>query len=258
MIGGEDRTGADVVRSAVFVDFDNVYIGLRNLDPRAAETFASDPAPWLQWIEGGMPGREAPRLSDLGERRVLIRRCYLNPVAFSGFRPFFTRAGFSVVDCPPLTGQGKTSTDIHMVMDILDTLAAYDHVGEYIVLSGDADFTPVLLRLRAHDKRTVVLPVGPAAAAYRAAADRVLAENDFVEVGLGLGALSDAPMMADGAPPSPGDERQAADDGPGAAELRAALLDQGAQDRCRRRGAATPGAGGARAACDVRSGRRRH
>jgi hypothetical protein len=88
MIGGEDRTGGDVVRSAVFVDFDNVYIGLRNLDARAAETFASDPAPWLQWIEGGMPGREAPRLSDLGERRVLIRRCYLNPVAFSGFRPF--------------------------------------------------------------------------------------------------------------------------------------------------------------------------
>jgi hypothetical protein len=118
-----------------------------------------------------------------------------------------------------LTGQGKTSTDIHMVMDILDTLAAYDHVGEYIVLSGDADFTPVLLRLRAHDKRTVVLPVGPPAAAYRAAADRVLAENDFVEVGLGLGAVS-------GAPTSPRDAGQATDDGRGAAELRAALLDQ--------------------------------
>src|SRR4051812_18275266 len=191
MIASEGSGGDDVLRSAVFVDFDNVYIGLRNLDPHAAEAFASDPSPWLSWIEGGMPGREDPRLSDLGERRVLIRRCYLNPVTFAGFRPFFTRAGFSVIDCPPLTGQGKTSTDIHMVMDILDTLARYEHVSEYIVLSGDADFTPVLLRLRATDKRTVVLPVGPAAAAYRAAADRVLAENDFVEVGLGLGGASE-------------------------------------------------------------------
>jgi hypothetical protein len=172
-------------RSALFVDFDNVYIGLRNLDPHAAERFAADPRPWLAWIEEGMPGREDPRLGDLGDRLVLIRRCYLNPVAFAAHRPVFTRAGFSVIDCPPLTAQGKTSTDIHMVMDILDTLRDYEHISEYIVLSGDADFTPVLLRLRAHDRRTVVLPVGPAAAAFRASADRVLAENDFVDIALG-------------------------------------------------------------------------
>ena len=171
--------------SALFVDFDNVYIGLRNLDLRAAERFAADPRPWLAWIEEGMPGREDPRLGDLGDRLVLIRRCYLNPVAFAAHRPVFTRAGFSVIDCPPLTAQGKTSTDIHMVMDILDTLRDYEHISEYIVLSGDADFTPVLLRLRARDRRTVVLPVGPAAAAFRASADRVLAENDFVDIGLG-------------------------------------------------------------------------
>jgi NYN domain len=174
------------IRSGLFVDFDNVYIGLRNLDAQAAEKFAADPRPWLGWIEEGMPGREDPRLGDLGDRRVLIRRCYLNPVSFSQYRPMFTRAGFTVIDCPPLTTQGKTSTDIHMVMDILDTLHGYEHIGEYIVLSGDADFTPVLLRLRAHDKRTVVLPVGPAAAAFRASADRVLAENDFVDIALGV------------------------------------------------------------------------
>jgi hypothetical protein len=132
-----------------------------------------------------MPGREDPRLGDLGDRLVLIRRCYLNPVAFAAHRPVFTRAGFSVIDCPPLTAQGKTSTDIHMVMDILDTLRDYEHISEYIVLSGDADFTPVLQRLRAHDRRTVVLPVGPAAAAFRASADRVLSENDFVDIALG-------------------------------------------------------------------------
>ena len=55
-------------------------------------------------------------------RRILIRRCYLNPQSFSNFRPYFIRSAFEVVDCPPLTARGKTSTDIHLVMDVLDTL----------------------------------------------------------------------------------------------------------------------------------------
>jgi hypothetical protein len=52
----------------------------------------------------------------------LIRRCYLNPQSFAKFRAFFILSAFEVIDCPPLTSRGKTSTDIHMVMDILDTL----------------------------------------------------------------------------------------------------------------------------------------
>jgi hypothetical protein len=178
----------DAIRSALFVDFDNVYIGLRELDQNAAERFAADPGRWLAWIEAGMPGPVDTDSASIRDRKVLIRRCYLNPVAFARYRPFFIRTGFSVIDCPPLTSQGKTSTDIHMVMDILDTLAQYEHIAEFIVLSGDADFTPVLLRLRSRDKRTTSLTVGPAAAAYRAASDRILTENDFVEVGLGADA----------------------------------------------------------------------
>ena len=34
------------LRCALFVDFDNVYIGLQRLDPSAAEAFASAPTHW--------------------------------------------------------------------------------------------------------------------------------------------------------------------------------------------------------------------
>src|SRR6267378_1898428 len=131
------------IRSALFVDFDNVYSGLQELDPNAAERFASDPSRWLRWIERGMPSSEETLSKDLLGQRVLIRRCYLNTVAYSRFRTFFTRSGLSVVDCPPLTRQGKTTTDIHMVMDILDTLQRYENITNFVILSGDADFTPV-------------------------------------------------------------------------------------------------------------------
>ena len=179
-------------KTALFVDFDNVYLGLRRIDPHAAERFATDPGRWLRWFEAGddAPGER--------ERRVLVRRCYLNPKSFYSYRPDFVRAAFKVVDCPPLTGQGKTSTDVYLVMDVLDVLAELPHIDEYVVLSADADFTPVLLRLRAHDKQTGVLAVGPAASAYTAAADVVITEETFIEDALGLDAdRAAAPVRGD-------------------------------------------------------------
>ncbi len=170
------------LRTALFVDFDNIYIGLRrNLDENAAEMFATDPLRWVRWLERGMPPRSEAGDEFLPRRCVLTRRCYLNPHAHHRYRPFFTRAAFKIVDCPPLTYAGKNSADIQMVMDIIDALEHKTCFDEFVIFSGDSDFTPVLLRLRDHDRRTIVLTIGPAAEAYVAACDRVITEDVFVE-----------------------------------------------------------------------------
>ncbi len=184
-VNGLRRTGCP--RAALFVDFDNIYIGLNSLDSQAAESFGSNPAGWLEWIENGMPAaldscQDAPG----GQRSVLIRNCYLNPRTFYRFRPYFTRSAFTIVDCPPLTEKGKTSSDIRMVMDVLDTLKHETRFDEYIILSGDADFTPVLQRLRAYDRRTTVLAVGPASEAYKSACDYLISVDNFIEFALGV------------------------------------------------------------------------
>ena len=180
------------IKTALFVDFDNIYIGLKEIDYQAAKSFATNPASWLNWIERGMPssgtdgnGHSAAH-SLLQPRAVLVRRCYLNPRTFHSYRPYFIRSAFSVIDCPNLTDKGKNSSDIHMVMDIIDTLSHHTRFDEFIILSGDADFTPVLLRLRAHDRRTAILTIGPAAEAYKAACDRVISEDVFIEDALGV------------------------------------------------------------------------
>lgn len=170
---------------ALFVDFDNMYIGLRDDSAKAAETFATEPGRWLRWLEDGLPGAEVTG-ADGWKRRVLVRRCYLNPIAFGRYRAYFTRSGFSVVDCPPLTAGGKNSADIVMVMDVLDVLGHKTRFDEFILLSGDADFTPVFLRLRAHDRRTTALVATPTAAAYRASSDLLIPEEVFVEQALGM------------------------------------------------------------------------
>ena len=181
-----DQAKEAPIKTALFVDFDNIYLGLKASDPAAAESFATAPARWLNWIEAGMPSAEEERPRPIVERVVLIRQCYLNPRAFHQFRPYFTRSAFSVIDCPPLTTRGKTSSDIRMVMDILDTLQHRTQYDEFIILSGDADFTPVLFQLRAYDYRTTVVSIGPAAEAYKAACDRVITEDTFIEDALGI------------------------------------------------------------------------
>ncbi len=189
-----------VLRSALFLDFDNIYLGLAQGGVGGEEEFARNPIRWLRWLEGSLDSappvrsvRGSREPSDrprepLGDRRrrILIRRCYLNPKSFHWSRPFFIRAGFEVVDTPALTAQGKTSTDIQMALDMVDTLSHTTRFDEFILFSGDADFTPVLRRLREHDRHTIVLATGPTAAAYRSVCDQVVDEERFVEQALGI------------------------------------------------------------------------
>jgi hypothetical protein len=175
------------VRAALFVDFDNIYLGLQREDPNAAEQFATDPGHWLRWLQEKLSSDHVGDAAGVPvRRRILFRRCYLNPSQFGRFRPYFTRSAFEVVDCPPLTSGGKTSADIQMVMDILDALNHATYFEEFIILSGDADFTPVLLRLSKHDRRSTVLAIGPASVAYKAACDLLIDQDTFLEEAMGL------------------------------------------------------------------------
>lgn len=171
----------------MFVDFDNVYSLLHRLDPDAAKTFAEDPARWVRDLAAG---------SDIDGpfvRRFLVQKCYLNPDPYSRYRPNFTRAGFQVVDCPSLTQRGKSSADINLVLDAMDALAASTRFDEFVFLSADADFTPLVMRCRAADRLVTIVTPGPAAAAYRAVADTVVSADLL----LGLLSRVDAPPVLD-------------------------------------------------------------
>ncbi len=157
------------IKTALFIDFDNVYSNLDKSDPRAAVRFAEDPAAWLEWFQLG----QHVAADGAEPRRLLLRRCYLNHSVFGSYRTGFVRAGCSVRDCPPLTTRGKNAADVWMTLDILDAIAHPTGFEEFIILASDADFTPVLLRLREHDRRTVLINDRVMAAALRAACDLV-------------------------------------------------------------------------------------
>lgn len=158
----------------MFVDFDNVYTGLQALDPLAAKRFAEDPKHWADALSTGASGEE--------DRRFLIRNCYLNPMVYSKYRTYWTRAGFRVIDCPSLTQRGKSSTDINLVLDAMDALTGNVEIEEFFIASADADFTSLIQRFRAADRMTTVIAAGAVAFAYREMADHVVESHDFVAI----------------------------------------------------------------------------
>lgn len=184
--------------SAVFVDYDNIYLSLKRKNDEAAKRFARDAAVWTKAIESGAlitstNGPSGPVGSE--QRRIVMNRCYGNPVprrnqsdnstdmnSFPFVRHHFLRAGFEIIDCPPLTAQLKNSSDIRMVMDVVDHLAHGTHFDEFVILSGDADFTPVLHRLRAHARRTVIFANDYTAAPYTAISDGEVREADLINL----------------------------------------------------------------------------
>ena len=166
-------TGVRRITTALFVDFDNVFLGLRRLGEDVAVAWGNDPGRWLSRLEHG-ESADGPFV-----RRMLVRNCYLNPSAFADYRAPFTRAGFRVIDCPSLTQQGKSAADVNLVLDVLDVLQGPLHYDEFFIMSADADFTPLAIRCREADRRVTIAAAGPAAAAYRAVADQVVLAEDL-------------------------------------------------------------------------------
>jgi hypothetical protein len=90
-----------------------------------------------------------------------------------------------------------------MVMDVRDVLNHDTQFDEFIILSGDADFTPVLHRLRAHARRTVVFANDHTAAPYTAISDGEVRDADLMAL------LLEGRIAGDGEARSPGELRAA-------------------------------------------------
>jgi hypothetical protein len=186
------RDSAGVCLSALFIDFDNIYLSLKGRDEEAAARFSRNPSYWLSQIVSGALVRADPPMTGF-RRRIAVGRCYGNPVprrsgrdgvgdptSFAYMRHNFMRAGLEIVDCPHLTSQFKNSSDIRIACDVRDYRDHATRFDEFIILSGDADFTPVLLSLRSHARQTVIYANEYTSPYYKAFADARVEEDDLI------------------------------------------------------------------------------
>lgn len=133
------------INSVLLVDFDNIY-------GATSEEVVTGLPNWLLWLEDGAFSPKNRR------RRFLDKRVYWN-LQFDKYRPDFERAGFSAYNCRALAKRkisaGKSSADIVLTMDAVEIALRNEKVEEFIVLTTDSDFVPVVNRVQAGEVRVV-------------------------------------------------------------------------------------------------------
>jgi len=148
-------TGGDV---AVFIDFENIYISVRS-------KYDSNP--------------NFESIMDLCQRygRVTIARAYAdwyryprvtNGLYANAIEPMYVPTYHYTRDRGRTGDAIKNSVDMHLCIDMMKTLHAYDNIDTYVLVTGDRDFIPLINATRQQGKRTVVIGVAEATASHLA------------------------------------------------------------------------------------------
>ncbi|MFZ2508377.1 MAG: NYN domain-containing protein [Steroidobacteraceae bacterium] len=132
-------TRSDTRIMAVFCDFENVALGVRD-----AKIASFDIRKVLERL--------------LLKGKIVVKKAYCNWERYKDFKGEMHEAAFELIEIPHVRMSGKNSADIRMVVDALDLCYTKSHVDTFVVISGDSDFSPLVSKLRENDK--VVVGVG--------------------------------------------------------------------------------------------------
>jgi hypothetical protein len=93
------------------------------------------------------------RLKDKG--RILESRAYGDWGRYARFKQSLLEAGVQMHELTSYRGQDKNRADIALVVDAMELAFTRDFIHTYVILSGDSDFTPLVMRLRSMNKRVI-------------------------------------------------------------------------------------------------------
>ncbi|MBN2799841.1 MAG: NYN domain-containing protein [Deltaproteobacteria bacterium] len=95
------------------------------------------------------------RITDKG--RVLIARSYADWGRFAKYKQTLLTSNVTMMELTAHGVQNKNRADIAMVVDALELAFTKDYIDTFVVVSGDSDFTPMVLKMRELNKRVIGL-----------------------------------------------------------------------------------------------------
>jgi len=133
-------TQVEITNMALFCDFENVALGVRdakyaNFDIR----------------------RVLERLLLKGS--IVVKKAYCDWDRYKEFKAPMHEASFELIEIPHVRQSGKNSADIRMVVDALDLCYTKAHVDAFVIISGDSDFSPLVSKLRENNKYVIGIGV---------------------------------------------------------------------------------------------------
>jgi uncharacterized protein (TIGR00288 family) len=143
---------------AVFIDFENVYVSVRDkLDVNPNFEIIMD------------------RVADLG--RVVIARAYADWYRYprvtsalyaNGIEPMYVPTYYYDRDLGRTGRAIKNSVDMNLCIDAMKTLYTNPNIAKFVLATGDRDFIPLVNAIRQHGKEVIIIGVGGAASGHLA------------------------------------------------------------------------------------------
>jgi uncharacterized LabA/DUF88 family protein len=127
-------------RLALFIDFENIAIGVRDAHYRKFDI-----------------NLVVERLLDKG--KLLVKRAYADWSRYSDYKRSFHEAAVELIEVPQKAVGGKNSADIRLVVDAMDMSFQKEHINCFVVASGDSDFSPLVSKLKENNKYVIGLGV---------------------------------------------------------------------------------------------------
>jgi uncharacterized protein (TIGR00288 family) len=128
----------DKLKLAVFIDFDNIEIGVKTTLHREFDVAAVLDA-----------------LKERGE--IVTCVAYANWGRQESATRAMTEHAVQMVQRDPSPRGDKNGADINLALDALEMAFTHDHINAFAIVSGDSDFIALLNKLKQYDKRVFVL-----------------------------------------------------------------------------------------------------
>ncbi len=120
--------------AALLVDFDNVTMGMR-----------SDLSKELKNLLG----------SDIIRGKVTVQRAYADWRRYPQYIVPLSEASIDLIFAPAYGSSKKNATDIRMAIDGMELVFTRPEIGTYILLTGDSDFSSLVLKLKEYGKYVI-------------------------------------------------------------------------------------------------------
>ena len=95
-------------------------------------------------------------LSRLAEKgRVVVKRAYADWSRYREAKMDLQNAGLELIEMPSAREGAKNRADIKLAVDAMELAYSREHVDNFVIVSGDSDFTPLVGKLRELNKRVI-------------------------------------------------------------------------------------------------------
>ncbi len=128
----------DKAKIAVFIDFDNIEIGVRTTLSRRFDI-----------------GTILEAIRERGE--VVTKVAYGNWQRAENFSREMAEHAVQMVQRNLTPGGDKNGADIHLALDALEMAFTRDHINTFVIVGGDSDFIALVEKLKQYDKRVYIV-----------------------------------------------------------------------------------------------------